>query len=136
MRWHWQLKCQIDADSAEVWQNFSISNTKNSNIFKTWSHGIKNNTICWKRVARLFRCICVNCFNILRFFSSGQLKIEKMYFFDNLKTITQEGSMKTTQMTPFFSSTFSALPVYNIHFWIWKCLKFIFKFITLVHFGL
>ena len=35
--------------------------------------------------------------------------------------------MKTTQMTPFFSATLSALPVCNIHFWIWKYLKFFFK---------
>ena len=32
-----------------------------------------------------------------------------MHFLDNLKTITQEGSMETRQMTPFFSSTFSNL---------------------------
>ena len=37
-------------------------------------------------------------------------------FFNNLRIITQEGNVKTTQMTPFFSSTFSALPVCNIHF--------------------
>ena len=39
-----------------------------------------------------------------------------MPFLDNLKTITQEGNMETRQMTPFFSSTFSALTVCNIHF--------------------
>ena len=44
--------------------------------------------------------------------------------------------METTQMTPFSSSTFSTLPVCNIHFWIWKYLKFIFKFISSVHSGL
>ena len=37
-------------------------------------------------------------------------------FFNNLRIITQERNMKTTQMTPFFSSTFSSLPVCNIHF--------------------
>ena len=32
-------------------------------------------------------------------------------FLDNLRTITLEGNMKTRQMTPFFSSVFSALTV-------------------------
>ena len=41
---------------------------------------------------------------------------EKCTFFDNLRIITQEGNMETTQMNPFFSSTFAALPVSNIHF--------------------
>ena len=47
-------------------------------------------------------------------------------FLENLRTITQEGSMKTRQMTHFFLSTFSALTVCNIHFYIWKWSKFIF----------
>ena len=34
--------------------------------------------------------------------------------------------METRQMKPFFSSTFSALTVSNIHFYTWKQLKFIF----------
>ena len=32
-----------------------------------------------------------------------------MYFVENLRTITQEGSMETRQMTPFFLPTFSNL---------------------------
>ena len=32
-------------------------------------------------------------------------------FLDNLQTITQVGNMETRQMTPIFSSTFSALAV-------------------------
>ena len=44
--------------------------------------------------------------------------------------------MKSTQMTPYFSSHFSFLPACNIHFWISKYLKFNFKFITSVHSGL
>ena len=44
--------------------------------------------------------------------------------------------MKSTQMTPYFSSNFSALPACNIHFWISKYLNFNFKFITSVHSGL
>ena len=69
---------------------------------KTWSHSIVNNNIFWKRITRRFRCIYVNCFNILRLFCWGQHKIEKMHFFDNFRVITQEGNMKTAQMTPFF----------------------------------
>ena len=39
-------------------------------------------------------------------------KTSKMdIIFDNLKTVTQEGDMKTRQMTPFFSSVFQALTV-------------------------
>ena len=34
--------------------------------------------------------------------------------------------METRQMIPFLSSTFSALTVSNIHFWIWKYSKLIF----------
>ena len=46
---------------------------------------------------------------------------------DNLRTITQEIKKETTQITPFFfSSTFSALTVRDIHFWILKLPKFIF----------
>ena len=44
--------------------------------------------------------------------------------------------MKSTQMTPYLSSNFSALPACNIHFWISKYLNFNFKFITSVHSGL
>ena len=31
--------------------------------------------------------------------------------------------MKTSQMTPFFSSAFSTLPICNIYFWIWNYIK-------------
>ena len=41
---------------------------------------------------------------------------KKYPFLDNLRAIAQEGNMETRQMTPFFSSTFSALTVCNIHF--------------------
>ena len=50
---------------------------------------------------------------------------KKCLFRDNLRTITHEGNMETRQMTPFFSSTFSDLTVYNIHFCIWNQSKFI-----------
>ena len=72
---------------------------------------------------RTFRCIYVNCFNRLR--SAQNCKI--CTFLDNLPTITQVGNMKvgnmeTRQMTPIFSSTFSAL---TVTFFIWKQSKFI-----------
>ena len=64
----------------------------NINFFKTLIHSIINNTIFWKSVTRPFRKkkrpfrgICVNCFNILRFFCWVRHKIEKMHFFGQLK---------------------------------------------------
>ena len=45
------------------------------------------------------------------------IKAEKA---DNLRTITQGENMETRQMTPFFSSIFSALTACNIHFCIWR----------------
>ena len=44
----------------------------------------------------------------------------------NLRTITRERKKEIRQMTPFFSSTFWALTVCDIHFCIWKLPKFIF----------
>ena len=35
---------------------------------------------------------------------------------DNLRTLTQEGDMKTRQMTPFFSSAFQALTIQETQF--------------------
>ena len=59
----------------------------------------------------------------------------KCFFLDNLQTITQERSMKTRQMTPFLS-TFSPLPVYKIHLYIWKWSRFIFLYSPPSPFGL
>ena len=42
--------------------------------------------------------------------------MKKITFLDNLMVITWKGNMETTQMTPFFSSTLSALTVCYIHF--------------------
>ena len=66
------------------------------------SHCTINITIFWKCLTRPFRC-------------------------NNLRTMTQEENIETRQMTSFFSSTFSALTLHKIHFWIWKYLKFILK---------
>ena len=49
--------------------------------------------------------------------------LQKMHFFGNLRTITQEAK-KTNY--PIFSSPFWALAVSDIHFCIWKLSKFIF----------
>ena len=90
-----------DADSAEIYQNSSISNT---NIFKTLSHSIINNTIFLKRVSRPFRCIRKLLY--LDSFAEVSTKLKKCNFFENLRIITQEENMETTKTTPFFSSTF------------------------------
>ena len=42
---------------------------------------------------------------------SSTQNCKKYTFLDNLRTITQEENMETRQITPFFSSTFSALTV-------------------------
>ena len=58
--------------------------------------------IFWKTVIKTFRSIYVNYFNTLRFLAEVSTKLQKMHFLDNLRTITQEGSTETRQMTPFF----------------------------------
>ena len=70
------------------------------------SHSIINNNIFWKCVTRTFRCIYVTCFNIFRFFCWGQHEIKKMPFFQQFKD--NNSGMETTEITPFFSSTFFA----------------------------
>ena len=93
-----------------TWQKFlKNSSTSNTHTIETVSHSIINNINFWKCVTRLFRCMYVSCFNRLRFLAEVRTNLQKMYFVDNLRTITQEGSMETRQMTPFFSSTFSNL---------------------------
>ena len=79
---------------------------------------------------RPFGCIDINCINRLRFLAEISTKLPKMHFFENWRTITQEENMKTRQMTPFFSSTFSTLFVCNTHFCNWKLVP------SLVHSGL
>ena len=81
-----------------------------------------NNTIFWNCVKRPFICIYVNWFNRPRFLAVST-KLQKMYFLDNLRTISQEENRDTRKMT---QSTFSALTGSKIHFWIWKYSKFIF----------
>ena len=57
---------------------------------------------------RPFRCIYVNCFNILTFLCSGQRKIEKMHFFQQFKDHNSGKEHENYKNDPIFSSTFSA----------------------------
>ena len=59
-----------------------------------------------------------------------------MHFFRQFKDHNSGKENENYKNDPIFSSTFSALPACNIHFWIWKYLKFFCKFITTVHSGL
>ena len=118
---NWHIK--KDPESVEFKQN---SSTSNPNISKTLSHGIINNTLFWKCVTRPFRCININCFNRLRFLARSAQICKNCIFLDNSNTITQKENMETREMTPYFSNTFTALIVCNIHFWTWKYLKSIF----------
>ena len=103
---HEILAIKISKTMLKFLKNYSTSNT---HTIETVSHSIINNINFWKCITRPFRCIYVNCLNRLRFLAEVSTKLQKMHFLDNLKTITQEGSMETRQMTPFFSSTFSNL---------------------------
>ena len=105
--------------------------TANTNISKAISHSMINNTIFWKSETRPFRCIYVTCFNRFRFLAEISSNCKKCTFLGHLRTITQKGNMKTRKMTLVFSSTFSNLTVCDIHFWIWKCSKFIFMWFSL-----
>ena len=111
------IKISKNANSAEIKENPSTSNPY---ISKIVCQSIINNTIFWKHVTRPFRCMYINCFNRLILLLQSAQICKKMHFFDNFRTITLEGNMKTRQMTPFFSSAFPTLAVCNIHFWIWK----------------
>ena len=68
----------------------------------------------------LNRCSYVNYFNRLSFLLRSAQNFKKCTFLENLRTIIKEGNMETRQMTPFYSSTFSAVTVCNIQLCIWK----------------
>ena len=44
-----------------------------------------NHIIFWKSVMKTFRCICVNCFNRLRFLAEVSKKLQKMHFLGQSK---------------------------------------------------
>ena len=77
-----------------------------ANISWTVAQTPINHIIFWKTVIKTFRSIYVNCFNRLRFLAEVSTKLQKMHFLDNLRTITQEGSMETRQMASFFHLLF------------------------------
>ena len=95
--------------------NLNSSNS-NTNISKTLSHTKINNTIFWKHVTRPFRCIYVNYFNLLGFFSWGQHKIEKMHFF--FPEFEDEGTWKLHRSPHFF----------HLHFLLYLFATFISEF--------
>ena len=76
------------------------------NISWTVSQTPINHIIFWKTVIKTFKSIYVNCFNRLRFLAEVSTKLQKMHFLDNLRTITQKGSMENRQMIPFFHLLF------------------------------
>ena len=84
-------------------KSYSTSNTHTN---ETVSHRIIKNINFWKCITRPFRYIYVNCFNQLRFLAEVSTKLQKKHFLDNLRAVTQEGSMETRQMTPFFHLLF------------------------------
>ena len=55
-------------------------------------------------------------FNIFRLFAEISTNLQKCTILGNLRTRTQGKKMEIRQMTQFFSSTFSALIVCDIHF--------------------
>ena len=57
-------------------------------------------------VLRTFRFTYVNCFNRLRFLAEVSTKVQKIYFFGQIKVRTQEGNIETRQMTQFFHLLF------------------------------
>ena len=79
--------------------------------------------IFWETVIKT-RSIYVNCFNTLRCPAEVSTKLQKMHFLDKLRTITQEESKETRQMTPFFIYFFCSYC--NIYCYIWKWSRFIF----------
>ena len=68
---------------------------------------------------------CTDPYKTYCLLRSTQIR-QKCTILANSRTITQERKKETRQMTPFFSSTFWALTVCDVHFCIWKLPKFIF----------
>ena len=96
------------------------------NILWTVAQTPIKHTIFWKSMMRSFRWIEINCLNILCLLLRPAHICKKCTILGSLRTIIQEGKKENRQMTPFFSSTFWALTVCDIHFCIWKMSKFIF----------
>ena len=115
--WHKRLKYQKRCWLSRKLRSFS---TSKPNISEAVSHSIINNDMFWKCVTRPFRCINVNWLRVLAKVST---KLQKMHFFRQFKDHKSERKHGNWANDPIFSSTFSALTVCNIHFWIWKYSK-------------
>ena len=112
----WRYQCLKSKNSHFCWVSI-VFDILISNISWTVAQTPIKHIIFWKTLIRTFISIYVNCFNRLRFLAEVSTKLQKIHFMDNLRGISQEGSMKTRQMTPFFIYVFLKL-----------CLAFIFIF--------
>ena len=65
-----------------------------------------------------FRCIYVNSFSRLRFLAGVGKNLQKIHFFEKCKDHNLGREHGNSLNDPVFSSTFYALTVWNIHFWI------------------
>ena len=83
-------------------------------------------TVFWKSMMRSFRWKWINCFNRFRFLAEVSTNLKTMHYFWQFKDHNSGKKKETRQTTPFFSSTFWALTVCDIHFCISKLSKFIF----------
>ena len=57
-------------------------------VSKTVAQTSINHIIFWKSVMRTFKSMYVTCFKRLKFLAEISTKLQKTYFFDNLRTVT------------------------------------------------
>ena len=96
-----------------------------------------NHSIFWKSLIGTFRCKYVNCFKKLRVFAEVSTKFWKLQPFGQFTDHNSRRKHENYTNTPFFSSTFSALTVCNIHIFYLKLVKIHFNVVPhLVHSGL
>ena len=110
----WSWRALLNFCWASIFFDILIAN------ISTVNQTLITHIIFWKSVMRTLTCIYVNCLTDLSFLLKTSQNYKRFTFLDNLRTITYEGIVETRRMTPFFSSTFSALTVCNIQFCIWK----------------
>ena len=68
---------------------------------------------------RTFTGIYVSRFNKFRFLAEVSTKLQKLHFFDNLRTIAQEGNMETRQ-TPNFMHLLFPLELFVTFIFVFK----------------
>ena len=74
-----------------------------ANILWTVAQTPINHVIFWKSVMRNFRCICVNCFNGLRFLADKvSTKLQKLHFFGQFKDHNSKEVWKLDKRPHFF----------------------------------